>query len=275
MLISHNFKFIDQKEFSIGLDDRAFLYGDGLFETILFQGGKICLFDAHFKRLKKGMEALGFKGAEALKKEVLRHQIESLVKKNNIDSKTRIKVFVWRKKGGIYTPDNLFFNILITAKKVAELKEAFPSIRTGFSNTINIEYSKISAFKTSNALPYILAGIEAKDRKLDDLILLNNKEKIVECIYSNVFWVKEGEVFTPCLKTGCVAGVMRKYLIKLLTKNGITVNEVKADRQELLKAKHVFTTNVFGIRHIYRVNRKRFSKFSLIEKLLTETISGK
>ena len=272
MLASYNFKFIEEKEFSIGLDNRAFLYGDGLFETILFSNSKVCLFDAHFRRLKKGMQALGFKGAEALKKEVLRHQIKALTTKNNIGSSARIKILIWRKKSGFYTPNNLYFNILITVKKNEDKKEAFPSFKTAFSSTVNVEYSKISAFKTINALPYVLAGIEAKDRGLEDIILLNNKGKVVECISSNIFWVKDDEVFTPCLKTGCVAGVMRKHVIKLLKAKGITVNEVKADRQELLKAKYVFTTNVFGIRHIYKVNRKRFGKFTLIEKLLPEAL---
>ena len=213
------------------------------------------------------MYVLGFKGIKALKKEVLRQQIIHLANKNGIHNVGKIKIIVWRKEGGKYTPDNRHFNILIIIRKI-EKPDNFSSIRLSFSETVHVQYSKFSAFKTCNALPYILSGIEAENRKVDDLILLDNQGNIAECNYSNIFWVKNNEVFTPSIKTGCVAGVFRKNIINILKKENFIVKEVKSNRKEVLKANYVFISNVMQVRHVYRIDKKRFGKFTIIEKLL-------
>lgn len=116
------------------------------------------------------------------------------------------------------------------------------------SNDVRIPRGITKNCKTLNALPYILAGLELKERSdADDLVLLDSHEKISECISSNLFWFKDGTYFTPSLETSCVSGVKRNFLIDQFKKAGFPVKEICAGLDELKAAEFVFKTNVTGI----------------------------
>ncbi|WP_020527444.1 aminotransferase class IV [Flexithrix dorotheae] len=268
MIVSFNHQQILVKDFHVSLDDRAFRYGDGLFETLIYNGSEIRFFSDHIKRLKEGMKSLGFVGVNGLKKDLLNHQIGQLLKKNNLtNSEARIKINIWRKGNGLYFPENNQFNILISTNQIKTKKNNLP-IHISFSKNSKVHFSGFSAFKSNNSLPYIIAGQECSKRNLDDLILLNLKNKIAECISSNIFWVKNNTVFTPKVKTGCVAGIARKNIIKKLTNRGILVKKVIANKTEILDAEFIFTSNVSGLKIVSRVDDKKFNTDHPIQKHL-------
>ncbi|MEM1135014.1 MAG: aminotransferase class IV, partial [Bacteroidota bacterium] len=237
--------------------NRSFRYGDGLFETIIYRKNKIKFFKDHLRRLKNGMKALAFEGITGLKKDLLEQQILRLIAKNRLHGKVRVKIQVWRKPGGLYLPENNHFNILITAEEEAESFE-FKSLKLAFSEQVKLAYSSISKYKTSNALPYVIAAIEKQKRGYDDLVLCDTRDRISECIASNIFWVKNDQVFTPSLKTGCVAGIARKNLIRKLEKLGTKVKIVKEKKDKLIDADSIFLSNVSGIIHVQYLEKVHY-----------------
>lgn len=232
-------------DLSFDLHDRSFMYGDGLFETMMIKKGKLRFLNLHLERLLLGMEALAMEIPPFLEKENIKNALLQIAALNGFSENARLKLQVWRKPGGLYTPQQNQVNTLITASRPKER----PAIikKAAIATRVKLHYSAYSSFKTCNALPYVLAGIEMKDRGLDEIIILDINDHVSECTSSNIFWIKNGEIYTPALSTGCISGIMRKHIIQQATLNNHRVNEVKASQEVLFKADQVFCCNVTGI----------------------------
>ena len=227
---------------SIKLDiaNRAFCYGDGLFETIVTGASRINLIDFHLDRLKKACELMQMKPPVFTSTELLK-MIQQLAKENGLQGTIRAKLQIWRDTGGLYTPTEKASSFLL---QVAETNRPFfrQMGELGVSNTSSIHFTPVSFAKTISALPYVLAGIECRQRGLDDIILLNNEGHVSETHTSNIFWVKGDQVFTPLISTGCIAGIMRRYILEQ-----IGVKQVTVIQEELQLADSIFSTNASGV----------------------------
>jgi branched-subunit amino acid aminotransferase/4-amino-4-deoxychorismate lyase len=245
MKVLYNSRLLSDSSVSLELDDRAFCYGDGLFETIVTGPNRLNLIEFHFDRLKRGCQKLALKMPLLNPKELI-IRIDQLAKENEIKGTIRAKLQVWRQSGGLYAPKNNESNYLLTVDNQAgEFYNEITSISD--SQNSQLVYSNISGLKTLNALPYILAGIEKNNSKFEDLIIKNEKDQIVEMIASNIFWIKGSTIYTPSLKSGCVEGVMRKYLLSEFRSKNIDCQEILAETNDLLDAQSIFLTNASGI----------------------------
>ncbi len=259
----------DSKVF--GTSNRAYRYGDGLFETMRMMEGNLMYFKFHIERLFKGMDALKLKYHKAFDQEFIASEIFSLARTNKIYKNARIRFSVFRDDGGWYTPEKNTFQYLIEIEALeSSAYNAERGLIVDVYKDLRKDYSSISALKTINALPYVLAGVYRKENQLDECILLNRENNIVESISSNVFLVKENKVYTPSITEGCIDGVMRKVVIELLKKKGITLYETKLPAELLEHSDEIFLTNALkGIQSVVGIGAKRyFSKLG--KELLTE-----
>jgi branched-chain amino acid aminotransferase len=127
-----------------------------------------------------------------------------------------------------------------------------------------------SSIKSINAQFYILAGIYAKEKKYDDVLLLNNDGYIIEATSSNVFFVKDNIITTPSLASGCVSGIMRNKVIGLIEKLGYKINFNNININYLQNCDEIFLTNaIVGVKYISGYKEKRFSK-KISLKLINE-----
>ena len=101
----------------------------------------------------------------------------------------------------------------------------------------------LANIKTNNFLPYALAAMYAKKNNLDDCILLNNPERICDTSVANIFIIKDKNIFTPPLTEGCIAGVMRRWVIEKIEIEGNAVIEKPLSIEGLKQADEVFLTN--------------------------------
>jgi branched-subunit amino acid aminotransferase/4-amino-4-deoxychorismate lyase len=243
-IVSYNNTFISSESFNFSSTDRAARYGDGIFETMIYIYKKVRLWDYHFERLENGMKILQMKFPDNFKK-LLLESMYNLLKNNQLENSIcKIRMQVWRKEGGLYTPENNEINLLIEASVIPN--QEYKYIHLEICETTKLSYSPYSHLKTCNSIPYVIASIERKNKKVDDLLLLNMDEKIAEATSSNIFWYKNGQWFTPSLFTGCLAGTMRKYCI-LNLKN---VQEVETKIDSILNADAVFICNALGIKPV-------------------------
>ncbi len=102
---------------------------------------------------------------------------------------------------------------------------------------------RLSRFKTANRLPYLLAQQEAVEANVNDAVLLNTDGRVVEFTTSNLFVVKDDELFTPPLTDGPLPGVTRHVVLGLALERGIAAREHSFGREFLEKADEVFATN--------------------------------
>ena len=246
------------------LKNRAFQYGDGMFETMLAYNGQVKYLAEHMSRLKQGLDFLDVSIGNNLDHKILHKTILSLFEKEGKPTYARVKIIAWRASGGTYAPLNDSSETIITLEESSQkfIKEAS---KVSFCQDVKNIQTGYSKFKSVNALQYVVAGLEKRKLELDDVIILDTNGNISECLTSNIFWVKNGSYFTPSLSTGCIEGVSRNVVIRELGKRNASVREVECDIKELLSADHVFTTNASGITHLLKINTTSFSICKEIE----------
>jgi branched-chain amino acid aminotransferase len=117
----------------------------------------------------------------------------------------------------------------------------------------------LSQIKTTNNIPHVLTGIYKRENNLDDCIVLNDQDRIVEAISSNIFLYKNNNIYTPSLDEGCMDGVMRKQVLKIAKDLTINVFEGMVNGSMLLQADELFLTNAIkGIEWVVAYREKRY-----------------
>ncbi len=259
----------------INYENRAFKYGDALFETIHASGTNIQFLNNHLQRLKSGMKILKMEIPSTFNEKKLKYIIENLIIKNKFFKGLKVRFTVFRKEGGLYTPESNQISYLIETEKLHDDKYVLN--KNGFIidyyNEIKKTANKLSNLKTANALIYILAGIYKKENNLDDCIIINNNNNCVEAISSNLFLVKENIIYTPSLTDGCVDGIMRKKIINIaLSLNYTVFDECSIKPDDILKADEVFITNAIkGIQWVIAFRQRRY--FNKTAKVLIQKLN--
>jgi branched-chain amino acid aminotransferase len=268
-------KFIPSGDPVIGPDSRAFRYGDGVFETIRLIPGKIPLWDQHCIRYLKGMETLGFELPAFFATEILSEKIFQLVRKNGITGQARVRIMFFRDNGGVFDPVSDKPHYLIQAwdlpMNYQRLNEngldivVFPNARK------STDY--LSNLKSNNFLCYLQGAAFAKQQHANEALVLNSFERIADACTANVFWVKQGQIFTNPLSEGPVAGVMRAWLLEQLPLKNMPVREEVLTEELLMKADEVFLTNAtYGIRWVKSLWAKQFVN-TLTRDIFHNTVS--
>ena len=249
-----------------GPSSRGIRYGDGVFETMKCLDGRLILVDEHFARIWKGMETLQFEIPSHFTPDRLKDEMIKLAEKNGHQKTARIRLTIFRGEGGLYDPVNLLPNYLI---------ETWPlpiENQGGNANSINsnglvlgiydqVKKSRdiLSNLKHNNFLPYVMAAFYAKEQKCNDAIILNSEGRVCDTTIANIFIIKGGQIYTPALSEGCVAGITRKVLIQAMQNAVYPVIEKELPLSELLEADELFLTNsIHGIRWVQRIADKEY-----------------
>ncbi|MEB2785672.1 aminotransferase class IV [Algoriphagus persicinus] len=236
--------------------NRASNFGDGLFETMVWDQTEIRFFEKHIERLLGGMQVLGL-DTDAIDSS----QLLGFLTANYSSQRKRVRWNVCRAGLGKYTPDSSeVFQLL----QISEYRSA-PAVKQVVDVSLKIQLFPTlwSAFKSLNALPYVLANQERKDRGLDEIILLDYRGYISEAGASNIFWVRDGIVYTPALSCSCINGVSRQIILEHLEQNSTPFVEGEFEPMELAYATHLFVSNCTGISYLESFRGKKFSTVPL------------
>ena len=261
------------------INNRAFNYGDGLFETMRFMNRRVQFVDEHYRRLTKGMAVLGLNTPDYFSASYFDDQVKELIDLLDYSGSCRIKLMVFRQEGGYFSPANndvsFIINCFLMVASSYELNEGGHNI--GVYDEITLSKNSLSNIKHLNCLPNVLAGIYCRKNKLEDCLLINDDWQIVEGISSNVFIVQGDEIVTPPLEVGCVAGTIRGVIINLAKESGIKFREGNITPEDLESADEVFLTNaITGIRWVGAFNKKRYfnTKAKILNMLLNKKSLG-
>ena len=242
MNLVYNSDMLSEAAFSLSPSDRAFQYGDGLFETIRFEAGKLWFWPDHYDRLTSGMAALYLDAPDRFGPDELHHTILDLIQQNSLGTgQVRIKLQVWRQPGGLYTPTTHRANWLLTVRP-GQPFALTDKPRLGIFRDLRLAPSPLSPFKTLNALPYVLAGLYRQQHGFDEVVLLDTNGHLAECVASSLFWLKDHQLFTPSLESGCIDGIIRRQLLRTYP-----VQEGLFPPSVLESADAIFCANVSGV----------------------------
>jgi branched-subunit amino acid aminotransferase/4-amino-4-deoxychorismate lyase len=253
--------------------NRAFRYGDSLFESIRIINGKPVFLEGHISRLFEGMQVLGINRPIEYSIDYFKSFILDLIQRNKITEGGRARLTVFRNGEGFFTPNDNSPSFTMEVNPF--LHNFYVLNEDGISIDIFAEIkkpvNKLSIYKTGSSLLYVMAGIYARSNKLDDSLIVNDKGNIIEASNANLFIVSNGVLYTPTLADGCLAGVMRMQVINLALDYKIKVYECSLTPQNLLVADEVFITNAIkGLQWVSSYRQKRYyNKITrdLVEKL--------
>ena len=261
-LINHNGKLAAGSKMFISPDNRSFRYGDGCFETIKVVNGNILLGQYHFERLLSSLKVLHFKIPHFYSADYFTKQIIELLTKNGHSKNARIRITAYRGDGGIYDEVSFYPNFIIQSwpvnKTVNELNQN--GLDIDFFREAQKSCDSFSSLKSNNYLPYLMGAIYAKENQLNDSLILNPYGRVSDATIANVFIVSNGTIRTPALTEGCVAGVMRRHLLKCFGENDMLCEETEITVEDVLSASEIFLTNaISGIKWVKKCADSQYS----------------
>ncbi|MDO3641581.1 aminotransferase class IV [Mucilaginibacter sp. L3T2-6] len=257
----------------VALNNRAFKYGDGLFETMRLMKGQLKFPELHAGRLQKGMKALKIEGYSQMDAWFLKEKTADLARRNKVKH-GRLRLTIYRDSGGLYTPAQnkmgwcLELHPMDEPRYFLNEKGLIMDLYTEIPKPTNY----LSNIKTCNSLIYIMAGIYKTQNKLDDVFLLNQHGNLCEASSSNIFISYKKHLYTPALSEGCVEGVMRQVIIDIAKRNDISLTEAQISPDILYEADEVFLSNAArGIQSVIGFGVRRY--FNEMCKILSEELN--
>jgi branched-chain amino acid aminotransferase len=265
-----NGKLIDAAT-CISANNRSFRYGDGFFETLLIKNGAIRFWDLHKKRIEISLQMLCFDIPKFFSTHKLETEIFSLYTKQKLNGVARVRVTFFRSDGGLFDAKDNYINYLIQVWDLPNYSNELNS--NGWDLVIYDKAQKscdaLSNIKSNNYLHYALAAQYSKQHKCNDALILNTKNNIADSCIANLFTVINGNIVTPSLQEGCVAGVVRSFLIDKLKQQNYVVSETSISVEELSQASEIFLTNAIrGVVWVKRINEMSYTNFSIAKKCL-------
>jgi|TARA_B110000902_G_C14291523_1_gene581194 branched-chain amino acid aminotransferase len=258
-MINFNGTLESLENFTLTINNRAFKYGDGIFETVKVLNNSVVFWEDHYFRLMSSMRMLRMKIPMSFTLEFLEAEILKTVKSQEASTSFRVRLSVYRQDGGLYTPttNNIDYLIEVSPLKIQEKVSYTIDLFKDFYNYSGL----LSTVKTNNRMLNTLASVFASENDLDNAILLNEKKGVVEATNGNIFIVKGNTIKTPALTEGCIKGITRGKVIEIITKNtDFEVEETSISPFEIQKADEVFITNaIAGVQIVTNYRKKVFA----------------
>lgn len=254
LLISPGTPFLDER-------NRAFKYGDGLFETMRVYNGKIVNQAFHFQRFFKGLGLLKISFPPSFSENLLMENILTLLNENRPGDHVRLRLMAFRGGNNIMdNPAEEIHYIIEAMKTEAPVILNQPGLKVDLFEDSQKSCDVFSNVKTNNYLSSIMALHYAHEQLLDECFLMNAYGRICEAAISNIFIIQRGKVITPSLSEGCVEGVVRRWLVENLSRLGLEVLEKKVLMEDIWEAEEIFLTNSLkSVRWVKDFRGKRYT----------------
>ena len=274
-----NFNGNTVQEENILTQNRAFLYGDGVFETVKIINNKILFLEDHYFRLMASMRVVRMEIPMNFTMEYFEEQILSLVQAKGITTSARARITVFRNDGGLYLPAKNEISYLIHATPLENTSYVLNTAEyeVDLYKDFYVTKQLLSSIKTTNKMINVTGSIFAHENGLANCLLVNDAKNVIEALQGNLFMVSGKKLITPPVSEGCLNGIMRKQILALAKKvEGIEVVEEVISPFDLQKADELFLTNVItGIQPITKYRKKEFTSnlAHLLVQRLNESIS--
>ncbi len=224
-------------------------YGIGAFETMLMIDHQIRFLDDHFQRLQAALSILDIQ-LPLLSPAWLKSFVNEHVKETDA---RRIRLNVLKGDAQI--------NGVSAWIMIEHFSYQPPSthIHIALNQSFRLYHHPFSAFKTNQYLPFIMAAQEARLQQVDDVLLLNQHNRVADASIANVFIRKGTTLITPPVSEACVAGVMRKFILrlpKLYAELPVQILESPIEMIDLNTADEIFLSNAMGIRSVLHWNHQ-------------------
>lgn len=237
-------EFYDRENAKVSVFDHGLLYGDGVFEGIRFYNGRVFRLEQHVARLFDSARAIALQ-IPMSENELAGALLETIRKNDLKDGYVRLVITRGIGDLGLSPSKCPTPTIFIIASKI----ELYPDTmyRDGLTlvtcATRRMAHGALSpTVKSLNYLNNIMAKIEAQNAGAGEGVMLNEEGYVSECTGDNIFVVKNGELFTPPISAGALAGVTRAVVFELAKELKIPLREPNLTRYDIYTADECFLT---------------------------------
>lgn len=270
-MINLNGTLLSETPPSLTANNRGFLYGDAVFETLKHTTTQALYWEDHYFRLMASMRIFGMEipleyTPDFFEKEFLR----TIKGQSTAAPAWRIRLSVFRNDGGRYTPTTHQVSFLIQSTPLEQATYSKPANRyvVDLYKDHYVQPSMLSNLKSNNKALQVLGSVFAQRQELDNCILLNDRKEVTEALNGNLFLLFGDTLHTPPLTSGCLDGIMRKQLMRLSDKLSLKVEERAITPFELQRADELWVTNtIVGISPVVRYRRKTYQNQVAIKAL--------
>ena len=259
-----NFNGNIQENSSILIENnRGFLFGDSIFETIKVLNNKVLFLEDHYFRLMASMRICRMEIPMNFTMEYFESQILNLIQSLKNSNSFRVRFTVYRDSEGFYLPKSRNVQFIVTATPLNSELYSFQKeiYEVELYKDSYVPKQLLSTLKTNNKMLQITGSIFADENGYDNCLVLNDEKNVIEALQSNIFMKTGNVVSTPPVSDGCLNGIMRKQILEILKKmEGIEVKETSISPFDLQKADELFLTNVIsGIQPITKYRKKEYT----------------
>ncbi|MEO6051860.1 MAG: aminotransferase class IV [Pyrinomonadaceae bacterium] len=213
----------------------ATLYGKGIFTTLAIYDREPFLWGKHWRRLTDNAAKIGIDLSE-YSEETTGKALDEIIEKDNVTNGRARVTFFDESPSSIWLSDtNCKTNLRIITGDPRLLP---PNFRLTVSPYPLNSRSPLAGVKSCNYLENLISFQNAKTGGFDEAVRLNERGEIASACMANVFWLRENRLYTPSLKTGCLAGTTREFVLEKLE-----CSEVETGIEELEKADTIFLTS--------------------------------
>ena len=263
MLAYVNGSIIPGDKAVVSINDRGWLYGDAVFETMRTYSGRVYKAMDHLQRLRQSAELVGIN--LPMSEREFASELDRLLTAETPANDVAIRVTVSRGVGGvgIYPSEAPQPTVVIQLRDLPQYTPA--TFTKGWSLVIAKTRRNDTAainprIKSANFLNNVMAKREAIEAGVNDALMLNKDGVITESTVSNFFMVRGSELVTPAISDGILAGITRQLILDLGKAAGLDVREESIRPEELRGGQEAFLTlTSAGIIPIIRINDLNFS----------------
>ncbi len=219
-------------------------YENSIFETILIEDGHPYFLDEHLLRLELACS------------KVLDISIAI--------AEIKFYIFKWLPKNGKFALRIVCSNsgCIFSLRDVECKGSGFLKISSIVRDSNDIKYR----FKTSDYKERLQELAIVRKLGYIDTIYLNENSFVTSCSIANVFFIKDGKIFTPEIKTGILNGIVREIILK----NSECI-EGEYKLSDFIESDGVFITNsIKGIQKIEGIEDKKIQLDEKVFKKISE-----
>jgi branched-subunit amino acid aminotransferase/4-amino-4-deoxychorismate lyase len=229
------------------LKDRGFLVGDGVFETLRVEGGKLLWFNEHMARLKRHADNINLPLLQD-KKAILKFLQERIPD----EGLQRLRLTLTAGDGGRgYVRPSEMSPRIFASFFGAEPQDSLELLRF-----CPIPVPDKMSSKTISCMDRILKAPPLSD----EWLMTRSDGCVTEATMANVFWLREGRIETPALNEALLAGLTRQRIIDMIKKMGLTCVEGDFHKDLLFEAEGIFLTGtVVGLLPVNQLEDKKIN----------------
>jgi aminodeoxychorismate lyase len=269
MIVFLNGQFVPELQAVVPVNDRGFMYGDGLFETMRVCGGRPFRMAQHLERMTRGADFLKIKCPFTPKELV--NFAEQLIGQNQMPEAV-LRVTLTRGPGERgYTPQiDSQPTVVMTLHTAPPMDVENPVQWRLITSSYRIPAADpLSSFKTMSKLVHVMARMEAVEKDADEALLVNTNGEVAETASGNLFWVYQENICTAPTGRGVLPGITRSVVLEICQRLGLPTNKCVIKPKALRNSEGIFITqSALGIVPVATLDGEPVAPSPLLDPVL-------